>query len=95
MASCIDGHQAEEARTRGTAVTLDNFKAWKAKFDKELAARKAKEEEEKLKGMTAKEREFNLGSANVWRHAMRWQDARRKPHTFPTPESPMRRSLKR
>ena len=57
MALCIDGHQAEEARTRGTAVTLDNFKAWKTKFDKELAARKAKEEEEKLKGMTAKERE--------------------------------------
>ena len=38
-------------------MTVENFRAWKAKFDKELAAKKAKEEEEKLKGMTPKERE--------------------------------------
>ncbi|KZT68994.1 RWD-domain-containing protein [Daedalea quercina L-15889] len=49
--------EAEEARTRGTSVTAENFKAWKAKFDKEIATRKAREEEEKLKGMTSKERE--------------------------------------
>ena len=49
--------QAEEAKTRGTPVTLDSFKAWKAKFDKELAVAKAREDEEKMKGMTPKERE--------------------------------------
>jgi hypothetical protein len=49
--------QAEEARTRGTPVTIESFKTWKAKFDKEMEAKKSKEEEERLKGMTAKERE--------------------------------------
>ncbi|KAF8654188.1 hypothetical protein AX16_003717 [Volvariella volvacea WC 439] len=49
--------EAEEARTRGTPVTLETFIAWKAKFDKEIAQKKAKEEEEKLKGLTPKERE--------------------------------------
>lgn len=49
--------KAEEARTRGTPVTLDSFKAWKIKFDKEMAIKKAREEEEKLKGLTTKERE--------------------------------------
>ena len=38
-------------------MTLDSFKAWKAKFDKELAVIKAREDEEKMKGMTPKERE--------------------------------------
>jgi hypothetical protein len=38
-------------------VTATTFKTWKAKFDAEQAARKAKEDEEKLKGLTAKERE--------------------------------------
>jgi hypothetical protein len=49
--------QAEEAKTRGTPVTMDSFKAWKTQHDKELAAIKAREDEEKMKGMTAKERE--------------------------------------
>lgn len=49
--------QAEEARTRGTPVTVESFKAWKVQFDKELAMKKAKEEEEKTKGLTPKERE--------------------------------------
>ncbi|CAL1704789.1 unnamed protein product [Somion occarium] len=49
--------EAEEARTRGTPVTLENFKAWKAKFDKELAEKKAKEDDEKLKALSLKERE--------------------------------------
>ncbi|EIN07418.1 RWD-domain-containing protein [Punctularia strigosozonata HHB-11173 SS5] len=49
--------EAEEALTRGTPVTVDSFKAWKAKFDKEMAEKKAKEEDEKLKGMSPKERE--------------------------------------
>ncbi|KAL1692264.1 ubiquitin-conjugating enzyme/RWD-like protein [Schizophyllum commune] len=49
--------EAEEAKTRGTPVTVESFKAWKAKFDAELAIKKAKAEEEKLKAMTPKERE--------------------------------------
>jgi hypothetical protein len=38
-------------------VTVDSFKAWKIEFDAEQAARKAREEEELLKGLTPKERE--------------------------------------
>ncbi|KAI4527849.1 RWD-domain-containing protein [Schizophyllum commune Tattone D] len=49
--------EAEEAKTRGTPVTVESFKAWKTKFDAELAIKKAKAEEEKLKAMTPKERE--------------------------------------
>ncbi|KAI8998728.1 RWD-domain-containing protein [Trametes punicea] len=49
--------EAEEAKTRGTPVTVETFKSWKARFDKELAANRAREEEEKLKGMSPKERE--------------------------------------
>ncbi|KIK59901.1 hypothetical protein GYMLUDRAFT_44385 [Collybiopsis luxurians FD-317 M1] len=49
--------EEEEMRTRGTLVTEESFKAWKAKFDRELAGKKAKEDEERLKGLTAKERE--------------------------------------
>ncbi|KAI0695892.1 RWD-domain-containing protein [Cytidiella melzeri] len=49
--------EAEEAKTRGTPVTADSFKTWKAKYDKELAVIKAREDEEKMKGMTPKERE--------------------------------------
>lgn len=49
--------QEEEARTRGTPVTVESFKAWKIKFDQELAIEKAREDEEKMKGLTAKERE--------------------------------------
>lgn len=56
---CIESFclKAEEARTRGTPVTLESFKAWKVKFDKAMAVRRAREEDEKLKGMTPKERE--------------------------------------
>ncbi|KAF8559556.1 RWD-domain-containing protein [Imleria badia] len=49
--------EAEEARTRGTPVTIESFKAWKAKFDKEASERKSRDEEEKLRGLTPKERE--------------------------------------
>lgn len=38
-------------------MTLESFHAWKARFDAELAAKKAKEDDEKLKGLTPKERE--------------------------------------
>ena len=36
---------------------MESFKAWKAKFDREMAERKAREDDEKTKGMTPKERE--------------------------------------
>jgi hypothetical protein len=49
--------QAEAARTRGTPVTAESFKLWKTKFDKEMAQKKASEEEERLKALTPKERE--------------------------------------
>jgi hypothetical protein len=49
--------QAEEARTRGTPVTIESFKAWKANFDKEMSQRKIRDEEEKLRSLTLKERE--------------------------------------
>ncbi|XP_006458147.1 hypothetical protein AGABI2DRAFT_190501 [Agaricus bisporus var. bisporus H97] len=49
--------EAEEARTRGTPVTVESFKAWKVKFDQELAHKKAQEEEEKLRALSFKERE--------------------------------------
>jgi hypothetical protein len=49
--------QAEEKRTIGTPVTVESFKAWKEKFDKELAIKKLQEDEEHHKNMTPKERE--------------------------------------
>ncbi len=49
--------QKEEARTRGTPVTPESFKAWREMFMKEIAIKQAREEEEKMKGMTPKERE--------------------------------------
>ena len=38
-------------------MTVESFKAWKEKFDKELAIKKAQEDEEYLRNMTPKERE--------------------------------------
>jgi len=49
--------EEEEARTRGTPVTLDSFGEWKTMFDQEVAAHKAREEEGRLKGLTPKERD--------------------------------------
>lgn len=49
--------EAEEAKTRGTAITRESFIVWKSTFDKEIAVKKAKELEDKLKGLTPKERE--------------------------------------
>jgi len=49
--------EAEEARTRGTPVTVENFNAWKIKFDKEMAIKRQREEDEKLKSLTPKERD--------------------------------------
>ena len=50
-------NQAEEARTRGTPVTVEAFLAWKVKFMKETTEKRAREDEEKTKTMTPKERE--------------------------------------
>jgi hypothetical protein len=36
---------------------VQSFRAWKAKFDLELAAKKAHEDEEKMKALSPKERE--------------------------------------
>jgi len=49
--------EAEEAKTRGTPVTREFFFAWKVKFDEEMAFKRAKGQEEKLKNLTPKERE--------------------------------------
>ncbi|KIY64923.1 RWD-domain-containing protein [Cylindrobasidium torrendii FP15055 ss-10] len=49
--------EEEDARTRGTPVTVESFMAWKAKFDAERARMKQREEEERHKGLTPKERE--------------------------------------
>jgi hypothetical protein len=47
----------EEARTRGTPVTRESFLEWKTRFDKEVARRKAREDDEKLKALSPKERD--------------------------------------
>ncbi|KAI0306596.1 RWD-domain-containing protein [Multifurca ochricompacta] len=49
--------EEEEARTRGTPVTVQAFNEWKVTFEREISLRKMREEEEKFKAMTAKERE--------------------------------------
>ncbi|KAF9464676.1 RWD-domain-containing protein [Collybia nuda] len=49
--------EEEEARTRGTSVTVESFRAWKFVFDKEMKAKKAQEDDEKLKSLTPKERD--------------------------------------
>ncbi|KAH7107841.1 RWD-domain-containing protein [Auriculariales sp. MPI-PUGE-AT-0066] len=49
--------EAEEARTRGTPVTPASFATWQANFAQEMKQKKIRDEEEKLKGLTGKERE--------------------------------------
>lgn len=38
-------------------MTIKSFNEWKIKFDRETSLRRTREEEEKLKALTAKERE--------------------------------------
>jgi hypothetical protein len=38
-------------------VTVESFNEWKARFDMEVSLRRMREEEGKLKALTAKERE--------------------------------------
>ncbi|CAK5277705.1 unnamed protein product [Mycena citricolor] len=49
--------EAEEARTRGTPVTVESFRAWKVKFDREMVELQKLREEERLKGLSPKERD--------------------------------------
>lgn len=49
--------QEEEAKTRGTPVTAASFAEWNAKYLKELARSKILQDEEKLKGLSPKERD--------------------------------------
>jgi len=49
--------QEEAARTRGTPLTPELFNAWAKKFRAEVAAMRAKEEEERVRTLPAKERE--------------------------------------
>ena len=38
-------------------MTIESFNAWKIRFDREVSLRRRREDEEKLKAMTAKEKE--------------------------------------
>ncbi|CAE6503278.1 unnamed protein product [Rhizoctonia solani] len=49
--------EAEAARTRGTPVTVESFNQWRLKFIAETKVIQEREEDEKLKTLTAKERE--------------------------------------
>jgi len=49
--------EEEEARTRGTPVTMESFTNWKRAFDKGIAEKRARDDDEKMKNMTPKERE--------------------------------------
>jgi len=49
--------EEEQVKTRGTPVVLESFLAWKLKFDRELSLKKSREEDEKMKSLTPKERE--------------------------------------
>jgi len=47
----------EEERTRGTRVTVESFKAWKDRFDNEVASAKLRHDDERLRGLSSKERD--------------------------------------
>ncbi|BGP14199.1 hypothetical protein JCM10213_006697 [Rhodosporidiobolus nylandii] len=49
--------EAIAAKKRGTPVTRESFAAWSSKFEAELAAQQAKEEEDRIKALPPKERE--------------------------------------
>jgi len=72
--------ETEEAKTRGTPVTRESFLAWKVKFDKGMAAKRAKEQEEKLKNLTSKEREEykkfqgRLTGKQIFEHSRDWTE---------------------
>jgi len=49
--------EEEQKRTRGTPVTRESFTAWKIKFDKEASKHRAVLEDERLRGLSPKERD--------------------------------------
>ncbi|KAF8709521.1 RWD protein, partial [Rhizoctonia solani] len=49
--------EAEAARTRGTPVTVVSFSEWRTKFMAEMKEKQDREDDEKLKGLTPKERD--------------------------------------
>lgn len=49
--------EVEEAKTRGTPVTAESFAAWRSKFEQEIKIKRQKDEEDKLKNLSSKERE--------------------------------------
>ncbi|KAG8711860.1 hypothetical protein FRC09_020380 [Ceratobasidium sp. 395] len=49
--------EAEAARTKGTPVTVESFGAWKIKFMAEMKELQEREDEERLKTFTPKERD--------------------------------------
>ncbi|KAI0302009.1 RWD-domain-containing protein [Russula brevipes] len=57
LSTLIRTRSEQEARTRGTPVTIESFNEWKNRFDREASLRKTREDVERLKAMTTKERE--------------------------------------
>ncbi|KAB5595300.1 Rwdd1 protein [Ceratobasidium theobromae] len=49
--------EAEAARTRGTPVTVSSFNQWRIKFMAEMKERQEREEDDKLKTLSPKERD--------------------------------------
>ncbi|BEI85924.1 hypothetical protein CcaverHIS002_0602110 [Cutaneotrichosporon cavernicola] len=49
--------EAEAAKTKGTPVTHDSYEKWRVAFMKELDVRRAKNEDERVRALSAKERE--------------------------------------
>ncbi|PVF95956.1 RWD-domain-containing protein [Serendipita vermifera] len=75
--------EEEEARTKGTPVTTESFLKWRASFNAEQAEKKRKEDQEKMKGWTPKEREEAkrvdqrlTGESDIWMvfHFCSWLD---------------------
>ncbi|KAK5605670.1 RWD domain-containing protein 1 [Crenichthys baileyi] len=67
-----EAEEAEKVAFQGTVVTIENFLAWKAKFDLEMAEfrrKKQKEEEQagkpKLTGKQLFERDHNLDTSDI------------------------------
>ncbi|XP_070822264.1 RWD domain-containing protein 1 [Chaetodon trifascialis] len=68
----IEAEEAEKVAFQGTVVTIENFLAWKAKFEVEVAElrrKKQKEEEQagkpKLTGKQLFERDHNLDTSDI------------------------------
>ncbi|KNZ46265.1 hypothetical protein VP01_741g6 [Puccinia sorghi] len=56
--------EAEAARKKGTPITKETFAVWRAKFHEQNQLKKLKEEEERYKSLTPKEREERKKSGN-------------------------------